>query len=56
MRKLSLFALAAVAFLGITGSANQRRLCLRQEIRGISSARINGYIATTVFFLLKEEL
>ena len=40
MRKLSLFALAAVAFLGITGSANAATPMLET---GIS-------IATTVFF------
>ena len=32
MRKLSLVALATVAFLGITGSANAATPCFRQEI------------------------
>ena len=32
MRKLGLFALANVAVLGITSSANAKHLCSRQEI------------------------
>ena len=56
MRKLSLFALATVAFLGITGSANAATPMLRQDdFVGISFWLVSmGMIATTVFFLLKE--
>ena len=45
MRKLSLFALAAVAFLGITGSANAATAMLtdRRFRRNIFLACVNGY-------------
>ena len=56
MRKLSLFALAAVAFLGITGSANAATPMLETgDFVGISFWLVSmGMIATTVFFLQKE--
>ena len=56
MRKLSLIALAAVAFLGITNSANAATAMLQtNDFVGISFWLVSmGMIATTVFFLRKE--
>ena len=52
MKKLSLIALAAVAFLGITGSANAATPMLETgDFVGISFWLVSmGMIATTVFF------
>ena len=52
MRKLGLFALAAVAFLGITSSANAATALLQtNDFVGISFWLVSmGMIATTVFF------
>ena len=55
MRKLSLIALAAVAFLGITGSANATTLCGNRRFRRISFWLVSmGMIATTVFFFAER--
>ena len=56
MRKLSLFALAAVAFLGITGSANAATPMLETgDFVGISFWLVSmGMIATTVFFFAER--
>ena len=52
MKKLGLLALAAVAFLGITGSANAATAMLEvNDFVGISFWLVSmGMIATTVFF------
>ena len=56
MRKLSLIALAAVAFLGITGSANAATPMLETgDFVGISFWLVSmGMIATTVFFFAER--
>ena len=56
MRKLSLFALAAVAFLGITSSANAATALLETgDFVGISFWLVSmGMIATTVFFFAER--
>ena len=56
MRKLSLFALAAVAFLGITSSANAATAMLAtDDFVGISFWLVSmGMIATTVFFFAER--
>ena len=56
MRKLSLFALASVAFLGITGSANAATPMLETgDFVGISFWLVSmGMIATTVFFFAER--
>jgi len=56
MRKLSLFALAAVAFLGITSSANAATPMLETgDFVGISFWLVSmGMIATTVFFFAER--
>jgi len=56
MRKLSLFALAAVAFLGITSSANAATAMLQtNDFVGISFWLVSmGMIATTVFFFAER--
>jgi bacteriorhodopsin len=56
MRKLSLLALAAVAFLGITGSANAATPMLETgDFVGISFWLVSmGMIATTVFFFAER--
>ena len=56
MRKLSLFALAAVAFLGITSSANASTAMLAtDDFVGISFWLVSmGMIATTVFFFAER--
>ena len=56
MRKLSLFALAAVAFLGITSSANAATAMLAtDDFVGISFWLVSmGMIATTVFFFRRK--
>ncbi len=52
MRKLSMIALAAVAFLGITSSANAATVLLQtDDFVGISFWLVSmGMIAATVFF------
>ena len=56
MRKLSLIALAAVAFLGITSSANAATAMLQtNDFVGISFWLVSmGMIATTVFFFAER--
>ena len=56
MRKLGLFALAAVAFLGITSSANAATALLQtNDFVGISFWLVSmGMIATTVFFFAER--
>ena len=56
MRKLRLFAFAAVAFLGITGSANAATVNLQTgDFVGISFWLVSmGMIATTVFFFAER--
>ena len=56
MRKLSLFALATVAFLGITSSANAATAMLQfNDFVGISFWLVSmGMIATTVFFFAER--
>ena len=56
MRKLGLFALAAVAFLGITGQANAATALLQtNDFVGISFWLVSmGMIATTVFFFAER--
>ena len=56
MRKLSLIALAAVTFLGITGSANAATPMLETgDFVGISFWLVSmGMIATTVFFFAER--
>ena len=56
MRKLSLFALAAVAVLGITSSANAATAMLQtNDFVGISFWLVSmGMIATTVFFFAER--
>jgi len=56
MRKLGLFALAAVAFLGITSSANAAPALLQtNDFVGISFWLVSmGMIATTVFFFAER--
>ena len=56
MRKLGLFALAAVAFLGITSSANAATAMLQtNDLVGISFWLVSmGMIATTVFFFAER--
>jgi bacteriorhodopsin len=56
MRKLSLFALAAVAFTGITSSANAATAMLQTgDFVGISFWLVSmGMIATTVFFFAER--
>ena len=56
MRKLSLFALAAVAFIGITSSANAATAMLQtNDFVGISFWLVSmGMIATTVFFFAER--
>ena len=56
MRKLGLFALAAVAFLGITGSANAATALLQtNDFVGISFWLVSmGMIAATVFFFAER--
>ena len=56
MRKLGLFALAAVAFLGITSSANAATAMLQtNDFVGISFWLVSmGMIATTVFFFAER--
>ena len=56
MRKLGLFALAAVAFLGITSSANAATPMLETgDFVGISFWLVSmGMIATTVFFFAER--
>ena len=56
MRKLGLFALAAVAFLGITSSANAATALLQtNDFVGISFWLVSmGMIATTVFLLCRK--
>ena len=56
MRKLSLIALAAVAFLGITGPANAATALLQTgDFVGISFWLVSmGMIATTVFFFAER--
>merc|ERR1712072_1113673 len=56
MRKLGLFALAAVAFLGITGSANAATAMLQtNDFVGISFWLVSmGMIAATVFFFAER--
>ena len=56
MRKLSLIALATVAFLGITGSANAATPMLETgDFVGISFWLVSmGMIATTVFFFAER--
>ena len=56
MRKLSLLALAAVAFLGITSSANAATAMLAtDDFVGISFWLVSmGMIATTVFFFAER--
>ena len=56
MKKLSLLALAAVAFLGITSSANAATAMLEvNDFVGISFWLVSmGMIATTVFFFAER--
>ena len=56
MRKLGLFALAAVAFLGITSQANAATAMLQtNDFVGISFWLVSmGMIATTVFFFAER--
>ena len=56
MRKLGLLALAAIAFLGITSSANAATALLQtNDFVGISFWLVSmGMIATTVFFFLER--
>jgi len=56
MRKLSIIALAAVAFLGITGSANAATAMLQtNDIVGITFWIVSmGMIAATVFFFAER--
>ena len=56
MRKLGLFDLAAVAFLGITSSANAATAMLQtNDFVGISFWLVSmGMIATTVFFFAER--
>ena len=56
MRKLGLFALAAVAVLGITSSANASTAMLAtDDFVGISFWLVSmGMIATTVFFFAER--
>ena len=56
MRKLSLLALAAIAFLGITSSANAATAMLEvNDFVGISFWLVSmGMIATTVFFFAER--
>ena len=57
MKKLKLFALATVAFLGFSGAANAETVLLASDdFVGISFWIIAmGMAAATVFFLWKEE-
>ena len=56
MRKLSMIALAAVAFLGITSSANAATAMLQtDDLVGISFWLVSmGMIASTVFFFAER--
>ena len=56
MRKLGLLALAAIAFLGITSSANAATAMLQtNDFVGISFWLVSmGMIATTVFFFAER--
>jgi hypothetical protein len=56
MKKLSLFALAVVAFLGITSSANTATAILQtNDIVGITFWLVSmGMLATTVFFFAER--
>ena len=59
MKKLKLFALAAVALLGITGVANaaSATMLAQDDFVGISFWIISmGMLAATAFFLWKETL
>ncbi len=57
MKKLKLFALTAVALLGVTGVANADAMLAQDDFVGISFWVISmGMLAATVSFLWKQEM
>ncbi len=55
MKKLKLFALTAVALMGVTGVANAETVLLASDdFVEFRLACINGLLAATVFFFLER--